>query len=132
MPRSFLPLVKPELLRLGKDLGEARIRGIVRRFYDRMAGDVLIGFFFENHNLDHIAEQQTAFLYRAMGLRESYSGKAPADAHSKIAPILEGHFDRRLVLLEEHLKAEGLDEAQRQVWTSFENTFRTAILGKKS
>lgn len=123
-----LPVEKPELRALGNALGEERIRKIVRSFYDLMAADTLVGFFFIGHDLDRIAEGQTAFLYRAMGLRPSYSGKAPADAHTKLAPILSGHFDRRLTLLEAHLRAEGLTPAQTAVWVGFENAFREAIV----
>lgn len=123
-----LPIEKPELRALGRTLGEERIRGIVRRFYDRMSKDVLIGFFFDGRDLDKIAEGQTAFLYRAMGLRPSYSGKAPAQAHTDLPPILAGHFDRRLVLLDQQLAEDGLDDAQRKIWIGFENAFRGPIL----
>ncbi|MBS1962162.1 MAG: hypothetical protein JST04_08100 [Bdellovibrionales bacterium] len=123
-----LPLEKPELRALGLALGEARIRDILRRFYLRMSTDVLIGFFFDGRDLEAIADMQARFLYRAMGLRPSYSGKAPADAHTALPPILTGHFDRRLVLLEEVLTAEGLNAPQRQTWLAFENAFRDAIV----
>jgi truncated hemoglobin YjbI len=123
-----LPIEKPELRALGRTLGEDRIRGIVRRFYDRMSKDLLIGFFFDGRDLDKIAEGQTAFLFRAMGLRLSYTGKSPAQAHTELPPILAGHFDRRLVLLDEQLAEEGLDASQRRIWIGFENAFRDPIL----
>ena len=123
-----LPLEKPELRALGQFLGEERIRGIIRRFYDRIAADVLIGFFFEGHDLDKIAALQSAFVLRAMGLTTTYSGKPPAAAHANLAPILSGHFDRRLTLLDAHLTAEGLTSTQRGVWLAFENAFRDSIL----
>jgi truncated hemoglobin YjbI len=130
MDFKSLPLEKPELRALGQSLGEQRIREIIRRFYDRMAADVMIGFFFEGRDLDAIAEMQSAFLYRAMGLRPSYTGKSPSDAHTALPPILSGHFDRRLTLLEAHLTAEGLAEGQRTAWIAFENAFRDAIVHK--
>jgi truncated hemoglobin YjbI len=123
-----IPVVKPELLALGKRLGEERIRAIVRKFYDRMTGDLLVGFFFDGKDIEAIAEKQSEFLLRAMGLRLSYTGKAPADAHDSIAPILIGHFDRRLKILDEVLAAEGLPESDRLVWIGFENAFRDAIV----
>jgi len=123
-----LPIEKPELRALGRTLGEDRIRGIVRRFYDRMSKDLLIGFFFDGRDLDKIAEGQTAFLFRAMGLRLSYTGKSPAQAHTELPPILAGHFDRRLVLLDEQLAEDGLDASQRRTWIGFENAFRDPIL----
>jgi len=128
MSLKNLPIEKPELRALGQALGEERIRGIVRRFYDRMLADTMIGFFFVGHDLERISEMQSAFLLRAMGLRESYSGRPPAQAHDSLPPILEGHFDRRLVLLDEHLTTEGLSAPQRKTWIAFEGAFREGIL----
>lgn len=123
-----LPVAKSELLVLGKDLGEERIRKIVLEFYDRMKDDVLVGFFFDGKDLAAIAEAQTAFLLRAMGLAPSYSGKPPAHAHDDLAPILSGHFDRRLKLLDDVLTDEGLSTAHKRTWLGFENAFRDAIV----
>ncbi len=123
-----LPVEKPELRALGKVLGEPRIREIVRGFYRLMAKDLLIGFFFEGRDLEQISESQSAFLFRAMGLRPSYSGLAPADAHRNLPPILAGHFDRRLLLLDTHLTIEGLSASQRALWIGFENAFRESIV----
>jgi truncated hemoglobin YjbI len=125
-----LPVIKPELLALGARLGETRIRELVHRFYERMEKDILIGYFFTGRNLGEIADRQSEFLFRAMGLRPSYAGKAPADAHVELPPILSGHFDRRLVLLDQTLEAEGLSEPDRQIWIGFENAFRDAIVEK--
>jgi truncated hemoglobin YjbI len=123
-----LPVIKPELLSLGRRLGEPRIREIVRDFYRRLEHDVLVGFFFDGKDIELIAERQSQFILRAMGLQPSYTGKAPADAHTELAPILSGHFDRRLVVLDETLKANGLNENDRQIWIGFENAFREAIV----
>ncbi len=123
-----IPIEKPELRELGKLLGEARIHAIVDRFYIEMAKDILIGFFFDGRDLRKIAEGQSAFLYRAMGLKPSYAGKSPADAHTHLPPILAGHFDRRLKILNDVLASEGLTEKQRLVWIGFENAFRGAIV----
>lgn len=123
-----LPVEKPELRALGAKLGADRIEKIVRSFYELMSTDLLVGFFFDGKDLDVISRGQTAFLLRAMGLAPSYSGKPPATAHDKMAPILEGHFDRRLKLLDEHLAAEGLTQFERQIWIGFENAFRDAVM----
>ncbi len=125
-----LPLERPELRALGTALGETRIRQIVGRFYRRMADDILVGFFFDGRDLDLIADRQSAFLYRAMGLRESYTGLPPADAHQNLPPILAGHFDRRLTLLEDLLVEEGLAPHQIATWIQFENAFRAGIVNQ--
>ncbi len=123
-----LPVVKPELLSLGKKLGAARIKEIIRKFYDRLAADVLVGFFFDGKNLDLIAQGQTAFLLKAFGITQSYTGHAPSEAHSALPPILEGHFDRRLVILDQLLRDEGLNVDERAAWVGFENAFRSAVV----
>ncbi len=125
----MLKLTKPELVRLYANIGsEKRLREIVRKFYDVMSGDTLVGFFFDGKDLDHIAANQSEFLLRAFGARPTYSGKAPADAHTAIAPILRGHFDRRLRILEDVLRSEGLDEQDIRTWITFENAFRDGIV----
>lgn len=130
MSFKHLPVEKPELLALGQKLGVERIGRIVRAFYDLMANDLLVGFYFAGKDLDLIASRQTSFLLKAFGLASSYSGAPPATAHSALAPILEGHFDRRLKLLDELLAREGLSESERAAWVGFENAFRTSIIKK--
>lgn len=123
-----LPIRKPELHALYERIGgEPALTKILRDFYHRMAEDLMIGFFFDGKDLEHIADQQKAFLMRAMGAAPSYSGKAPAQAHTEMAPILTGHFDRRLRLLEEVLRAHGVAAEDIRTWVAFENAFRDAV-----
>lgn len=96
-------------------------------FYHAMSTDLLVGFFFDGKDLKKIAQMQKKFLLRAMGVNPSYEGKAPAQAHSEIAPILKGHFDRRLRILEEVLKKYGLTPKSIKTWIEFEETFRPGI-----
>ena len=93
-----------------------------------MSKDVLIGFFFDGKDLKKIATKQKEFLMRAMGATESYSGKAPAQAHTELAPILYGHFDRRLRILEETLRDHGVSVEDIRIWIAFENAFRQGIV----
>jgi hemoglobin len=128
---SDLPLLPREQLaglyaRLG---GEARLRAILSDFYQRMSQDLMIGFFFEGKDLGKIAHSQADFLMRAMGASPSYSGKPPAQAHRALAPILPGHFDRRLRILEEALKDHGLADEDIRTWIRFEEAFRAAVEG---
>ncbi len=122
-------LSKKELEGLFQEVGgEARLRLLLRDFYARMASDVLVGFFFAGKDSEEIAEMQLSFLLRAMGQRTSYSGKSPAQAHRNLPPILGGHFDRRLKLLEETLRQHGLQEKGIQLWLRFEQSFRSGIV----
>lgn len=124
-----IPLPKDRLLVVRDAIGtRERLDALLLDFYERMANDLMLGFFFQGKDLPHIAAQQGAFLARAMGFTPSYTGKAPADAHRALPPILAGHFDRRLRLLEETLRAAGLPEEAIQAWLGFENAFRKAIV----
>jgi hemoglobin len=122
-------LTRPDLARLYRNIGgEQGLGAILRDFYQRMSRDVLIGFFFDGKDLDHIADQQKAFLMRAMGATPSYAGKPPAKAHEELAPILAGHFDRRLRVLEATLKDHGVAAEDIRTWVAFESAFRDQVV----
>jgi truncated hemoglobin YjbI len=125
------PAPKPDLKKLRALYahlgGEDAVRAILRDFYGRMSRDLLVGFFFEGKDVEHIADQQLKFLLRAMGARKTYAGKAPATAHLALPPILKGHFDRRLRLLEDTLRDHGLSEKDIRTWIEFESAFRASI-----
>jgi len=123
-----LSVNKPELKRIYQHLGgEKKLRAILNDFYERMSHDVLIGFFFEGKDLHAIASKQAEFLMRAMGAIPTYSGKAPAQAHLSLPPVLKGHFDRRLRILEATLRDHGLNEEDIRTWITFESAFREGI-----
>ncbi len=123
-----IPINRADLARLYKNLGgEERLTQILEAFYQRMAGDVLIGFFFAGKDLTLIALKQKQFLMRAMGAAPSYLGKPPAQAHTELAPILPGHFDRRTQILKETLRSHQVSEADIETWIGFEATFRSTI-----
>lgn len=124
-PRERLAVLIPEIG------GEEAVSRILLRFYERMASDTMLGFFFAGKNLEVIASKQKEFLLRAAGQKPSYSGRPPAQAHLLLPPILPGHFDRRILLLREILAEEGLTPEQSASWTEFEELFRDAIVTPK-
>lgn len=116
---------------LYESLGEERLQGILREFYRRMSQDVLIGYFFDGKDIQHIADQQLGFLLLAMGVKKTYSGKLPTHAHLDLPPIYTGHFDRRLTLLRQTLKDSGLKDEEIKVWVDFEDAFRNVVVTKE-
>jgi hemoglobin len=126
--------LKPRLEALFESLGnspaerEEKLHSLLHDFYQRLANDTMIGFFFFGKDLDLIAGQQAGFLLRAMGARATYSGKAPSLAHLSLPPILEGHFNRRLEILKETLRDHSVAEGQIQTWLEFENVFKNSIV----
>jgi truncated hemoglobin YjbI len=108
--------------------GEGPLLAILRDFYERMSKDLMIGFFFEKHDLDHISTMQGKFILMASGLAKTFEGRGPSTAHTSLPPILSGHFDRRLVILRETLLAQGLNELNIQRWVQFEESFRSIVV----
>ena len=109
----------PSLRKLWVSLAsEEKLRTILNDFYFRMASDTLIGFFFSGKDLKIIIEHQLDLLLFVMGVRPSYPGRAPQTAHLHLAPILPGHFDRRLRLLEATLTDHKLTPSDIQTWVS--------------
>lgn len=108
--------------------GKARLRQILEHFYSELAKDILVGFFFDGKDTAQIAHKQEEFLLRAMGAVPSYVGLPPARAHDKIAPILAGHFDRRIEILKATLAQFGISIEDQAAWVQFELSFRPQIV----
>ncbi len=133
-PGTGVPLHNRALARVFENLGgptgggRQRVRALLLEFYRRMTTDIMLLHFFVDRDIAAIAERQSEFLLRAMGAAPTYSGKAPADAHGALPSILEGHFNRRLVLLRQVLLEGGLSEADADAWVSFEDAFRGTLV----
>lgn len=121
--------VREDLGKLIQEIGgEGVLLSLLQKFYERMSDDILIGFFFDGKDLNHIANMQMQFILNAAGLIKTYAGKGPSTAHLELAPILSGHFDRRLVVLREVLSEAKLTSDQVDRWISFENLFREMVV----
>jgi hemoglobin len=127
-PTNEIALTRPALQALFQRIGgEAGLAAILQDFYRRMSTDILIGYFFDGKDVAAIAEMQKRFLMRGWGAAPSYTGKPPAQAHAQLPPILKGHFDRRLRLLEAVLRDHGVEEEDVRLWVAFESAFREGI-----
>jgi truncated hemoglobin YjbI len=101
------------------------LKEVVREFYVKQKADLMIGFFFDHADVETLAEGQTRFLCKVMGLHDQ-AFNHPLVAHKRLPPIRKGHFDRRLKLLGEVL--EPLPEAVRLAWLDFERSFEPLLL----
>lgn len=110
--------------------GRAEMRRILARFYAALAADPMVAHHFAGRDLDEIIDGQLAFLCKAFGETKEFSGRHPSVAHDELAPILRGQFDRRLVLLEETLVAEGVSETDRAQWLGIERSMRSVVQKK--
>ncbi len=104
--------------------GPERLRALVEKFYQRMALDSIIGFFFAGRDLQRIVDGQTAFLMRCFGATERYKGRPPNKAHAALPPIRRGQFNRRMQILRETLTEEGLPADDVEAWVKVEEGFR--------
>jgi len=125
------PLSRERLQDLVRSVGgELAFKDLMRRFYRAMTTDVLIGFFFNGKDVDTVADKQSSFVLHSAGLIQSPPEHGPATAHRNLAPILKGHFDRRLRILEETLRAGGVSEKDISTWVGFEESFRKVVESK--
>ena len=107
--------------------GRERVRAILDRFYTRLFDDVITGFHFAGHERSKIVDGQLQFLAWATGADPELTVRHPKGAHVKVAPILRGHFDRRLVVLREVLAAEGLELSDIDAWIGLEEAMRKHV-----
>jgi truncated hemoglobin YjbI len=130
-PSSLMRIQLQAILRsLGSNIEEQtlKLNQILEDFYERMANDPMLMHFFMGKDLKHIAHQQAKFLLNAAGMIPKFEGKGPHAAHAEIPPIWNGHFDRRLVILRETLKAHQLANPMIELWIAFEASFRNIVV----
>ena len=107
--------------------GPSEVRAILQRFYRVLAGDVIVGFHFAGRDLEAIVDGQLAFLMKVFGVTSEFAGRHPSVAHTDLAPILRGQFDRRLVMLREVLEEESLTEDECELWLGVERSMRSVV-----
>ena len=112
---------------VGRVGGPERLRDILTVLYDRLAADPMVGFFFADHDLEKVRDGQHAFLMRAFQEVERFHGRHPSVAHRDLAPILKGHFDRRLTILRGVLREAGLDPLDVDAWVKVEEGMRGVV-----
>ena len=104
------------------------LRVLLHEFYQVMSKDLMIGFFFDGHDIAHISHRQSEFILMAAGLIDRFDGKGPSSAHVALPPLLQGHFDRRLVILREVLTKAGVAPDLIERWVQFEESFRLVVV----
>lgn len=108
---------------------EARLGAVVEDFYDRVIGDVMIGFLFRGKDRARLVALETAFTARMLGARHlAYEGRPMREAHAA-SPILGGHFERRQQILREVLADHDVPEVVRDAWLSHNASLRSQVTG---
>ncbi len=106
--------------------GEARLRPIIDTFVDRVVNDVMIGFFFRSVDLERLKQFEYEFAAAHLGGPSNYSGRPLARAHAQ-HPILGGHFNRRLRILEKTLADFSAPEDVIREWIEHNERLRRVI-----
>lgn len=112
-------------------IGAAKLRAVIADFYDRVFGDVMIGFLFQGKNKQHLIDREYEFTAGFLGGKDvKYTGRPMREAHAQ-SPIFGGHFERRLQLLRETMRDHAVDADVQQVWLDHSYALRPQITSDK-
>ena len=106
------------------------MEAMMRRFYDRLFDDVIIGFMFADSDKEALVQSQIDYVYANIGNRAGdYEGPSIRRAHADL-PILSGHFDRRHTILGETLREFDVPEYVREAWLKLDRSMREMVLNQ--
>lgn len=106
--------------------GEPALRAIIHDFVERMASDVMIGFFFAKVDRARLEEKEYEHAAAHLGADVAYTGKPLRAAHGPHR-IFGGQFARRKELLRQVLVAHGVPEDVRQAWLDHVESLRAEV-----
>lgn len=126
---STLPqLIMPDWNVIEEVGGRERMETLMRRFYDRLFDDVIIGFFFADSDKEELVQSQIDYVHAHIGDRSgTYDGPSIRNAHAD-QPIMRGHFDRRHQILRETLEEFDVPDHVRQAWLGLDQSMREMVL----
>jgi hemoglobin len=111
------------LERLG---GEGALRAVVDRFVERMAADMIIGFFFAGKDLARIKQHEFEHAAVALGAEIAYGGRPIVPLHRAMR-INGGQFRRRLALLRQELAAAAVPPDIAATWLAEQQRLQDAM-----
>ncbi len=107
-------------------IGAEKLRAVITDFYDRIFGDLMIGFLFEGKDKQRLIDKEWEFTAHFLGADVAYTGRPMRQAHAN-SPIFGGHFERRLQLLRQAMAAQGVDDEVARVWIEHQQALRSQI-----
>jgi hemoglobin len=108
-------------------IGGDALREVIRDFYDRVFGDVMIGFLFVGKDKQRLIQLEWELAARMLGAKDvTYTGRSMRVAHAR-SPIFGGHFERRLQILRETMRDHGVDPEVERVWIEHAQALRSQI-----
>lgn len=106
--------------------GEEKLRAIVSDFVERVVKDMMIGFFFRSVDKERLTDLEVQFARAHLGGPANYQGRPLRNAHGA-HPVMGGHFNRRLRLLDQTLQDHGVADDIRIAWLSHNESLRSHI-----
>jgi hemoglobin len=107
-------------------IGGDALRAVIADFYDRVFGDVMIGFLFAGKDKARLVQLEWELAAAMLGADVKYTGRPLHTAHAK-SPIFGGHFERRLQLLRETMRDHAVDPDVQRVWIEHTQALRSQI-----
>ena len=107
--------------------GEPPLRAILQSLYDKLFGDLMVGFLFTGKDKAQIVEHQVWFTARFLGGPNRYTGRPLPEAHASL-PLLPGHFDRRHHLLRQTLAEYKVPANVAEEWLRIDQSLKPSVL----
>ena len=111
-------------------IGGDALRVVITDFYNRLFGDLMIGFLFEGKDKARLIEREWEFTANFLGGNVQYQGRSIRAAHAN-SPIFGGHFERRLQLLRQAMAAHNVDADVQASWIEHTQALRAQVTGDK-
>jgi hemoglobin len=106
--------------------GEAKLREVIRDFYDAVFSDLMIGFFFRRANKERLIQKELELISEHFGGPMKYTGREMREAHKK-HPIMGGQFERRLQILRETMQKHALPEEVQAAWVAHARSLQSEV-----
>lgn len=107
--------------------GEVAVRAITDELLDRIFIDPMIAYLFEDKPKARIRTFEYRYAAEHLGADLRYEGRSMAEAHATV-PVFDGHFARRLKLLEETLQAHRVPADIADRWLAHNEAQRALVL----
>jgi hemoglobin len=106
--------------------GEPALAAIIDEFVERMAKDIMIGFFFARVDLRRLKAKEYEHAAEHLGGPVTYSGRPLRAAHGRMR-IFGGHFARRKEILRQVLVAHGVPSDIEKAWLDHVESLRAEV-----
>lgn len=107
--------------------GRASLEKINKIFYDKVYAHPWLKLYFEDIPQQHIENQQTNFMQKALGGDNIYAGKAPPPAHTHMFITDELFEVRRKVLQQAFIEANASPKLI-QKWLALDDAFQKSLV----